>query len=189
MSWYEIVNEQDLRQCDLLPGIEVPLFVAPPPAVREDDELPYDVFTMDAIVLTQSCDLDNAKVTSAVVAQYVEWSKVVRSEGYTNAEKRRKEQARIRKGTVAHYAILCEMPGVLPWSVVDFRQLFTVPVDYLRSRAIELGERVRVNSPYRERISHDFAGYFSRVALIDEPVDFDKWNPPQPTNVSPALGQ
>ncbi len=184
-DWYEVVSQRELLQCDLLPNLTVPVIVTPAEGDEGDAdaavsaEIAYDEFTFDAIVLTQSCDLANKKVLSAVVAQYVDWIKIAAQEGYTNAEKRRRQQERIRKHSVPHYALLAERPGTpgLPWSTVDFRQLFTVPVAYIEDRAVEVGERLRLRAPYRERISQAFGSYFSRVAVPEERRDFDRWNP------------
>jgi len=49
--------------------------------------------------------------------------------------------------------------------VVDFRQIFSLPVPYLRKHAASLGSRWRLQSPYREHFSQAFARFFMRVGL------------------------
>ncbi len=49
--------------------------------------------------------------------------------------------------------------------VVDFRQIYSLPVAYLRRHAGGLGSRWRLQSPYREHFSQAFARFFMRVGL------------------------
>jgi hypothetical protein len=49
--------------------------------------------------------------------------------------------------------------------VVDFRQIFSLPVAYLRKHAAGLDPRWRLESPYREHFSQAFARFFMRVGL------------------------
>jgi hypothetical protein len=59
--------------------------------------------------------------------------------------------------------------------VVDFRQIVSLPVEYVRSFVQNCGERWRLGSPYLENMSQAFGRYFMRVALpIDLPRDFVK---------------
>ena len=53
--WYRVVRGSELEQGDLLLGC--PRFVIPPDATRVDTGLVVTRETVDAIVLTQSCDL------------------------------------------------------------------------------------------------------------------------------------
>ena len=181
MTWYEVVGGDELMQCDLIPGVEVPVLAVSPFEIAEGDEPSFELLRMNAMVLTQTCDLLQGKQGNAIVAPYHSWQEIVEQDQLTNGDRRRKEQAMIRKGARPHYSLLPEHDeGLIPYSVVDFRQLHTVAINYLRQVAVAAGERIRVQSPYREGISHHFAQYFSRVAVPDEGVDFDKWNPPPP---------
>ena len=49
--------------------------------------------------------------------------------------------------------------------VVDFREIYSLPIAYLVSRAAELGQRWRLRSPYLEHFSQAFARFFMRVGL------------------------
>jgi hypothetical protein len=49
--------------------------------------------------------------------------------------------------------------------VADFRQIFSLPVPYLRRHAAGLAMRWRLQSPYREHFSQAFARFFMRVGL------------------------
>jgi len=49
--------------------------------------------------------------------------------------------------------------------VVDFRQIYSLPIGYLEGRTRTLGERRRLRSPYLEHFSQGFARFFMRVGL------------------------
>jgi hypothetical protein len=49
--------------------------------------------------------------------------------------------------------------------IVDFRQIFSLPFEYLTTRAEELGDRWRLDSPFLEHFSQAFARFFMRVGL------------------------
>ena len=54
--------------------------------------------------------------------------------------------------------------------VVEFHRLHSLPIDYLRQRAIR-SLRLRLMPPYREHLSQAFARYFMRVGLpLDIPA-------------------
>jgi hypothetical protein len=49
--------------------------------------------------------------------------------------------------------------------VVDFREIYSLPFDYLAERTNLLGRRWRLRSPYLEHFSQAFARFFMRVGL------------------------
>ena len=49
--------------------------------------------------------------------------------------------------------------------VADFREIFSLPLDYVARLADEAGERNRLRSPYLEHFSQAFARLFMRVGL------------------------
>src|SRR5205814_9512434 len=49
--------------------------------------------------------------------------------------------------------------------VVDFREIYSLPFDYLVGQATRLGPRWRLRSPYLEHFSQAFARFFMRVGL------------------------
>jgi hypothetical protein len=50
-------------------------------------------------------------------------------------------------------------------SVVDFREIYSLPFDYLAHRAAQLGTRWRLAPPFLEHFSQSFARFFMRVGL------------------------
>ena len=49
--------------------------------------------------------------------------------------------------------------------VVDFREIYSLPFEYLVKHATELGPRWRLKSPFLEHFSQAFARFFMRVGL------------------------
>ena len=49
--------------------------------------------------------------------------------------------------------------------VVNFREIFSLPIGYLQTHATSLGMRWRLSSPYLEHFSQAFARFFMRVGL------------------------
>jgi len=160
-GWYEVVEGPDLLQGDLLDACPLPRFsVELPCPLGADPDLRLRVETFHLVVMSQSCDLVNDKVAEVLLARRMAWSEVVRAEGGHNPVLR---SAKFRKalvdGNIPSMALLHKRdtaPG-LPWSLVDFHALFTVPKSYLSRFAAANRPRLRLRSPYREHLAQAFA--------------------------------
>jgi len=65
----------------------------------------------------------------------------------------------------------CELEGFeADFQVVDFRNVYGVPLDFLVDLSRRREKRLRLLPPYREHLSQAFARFFMRVGL---PVDID----------------
>jgi hypothetical protein len=56
--------------------------------------------------------------------------------------------------------------------VVDFRQIYSLPVSFLRNFAAKAVMRKRLKSPYLEHTAQSFARFFMRVGL---PTSIDQF--------------
>lgn len=54
---------------------------------------------------------------------------------------------------------------VQDYYIINFKDIFSVPVDLARTIACQNGKRLRLCPPYREHLSQAFARYFMRVGL------------------------
>ena len=115
------------------------------------------------IILTQACDLVNGKTTRVVVAAVHEAVDLVQ-------EGRVKEKVirdHVRKGQVYGWYFLpadTTRPG-FPESLVDLRDLHTVPIallEGLQARGKHVG---RLITPYREHLAQHFSVTYSRIGL------------------------
>jgi len=178
-SWYEVTEGPVLLQGDLLK--DCPIFVVEGPLswpVPVDVDLDLGVNTFDLVVLTQSCDLENDKIEDILFAQAVDWPAVVQDEVRRGNEAAK--GARFRKllvdGHLPGLSLLHkrEEQPLFPWSVVDFRRLFTLPKAFARQFAASSGPRLRLRSPYREHLAQAFARFFMRVGLPHDARAFEK---------------
>lgn len=159
-SFWEQIAGPDLRQGDYLLDCPVALLTPAPNAEEE-----VSVVTYDLIVMTQSCDLENAK------AGFVALCPIFRLPEYEGANPRftrKGEWENVRKGRVEGLYLLSSPDR--PESnqearVVDFREIYSLPFDFLSRHAEEQGQRWRLRSPYLEHFSQAFARFFMRVGL------------------------
>ncbi len=130
--------------------------------------LPDEVITVapgNLVIVTQSCDLENAKV------QYVALCPIhtlaeFESINPNYARKGRWEE--VRKGRIEGLHMLAspEKPEDNREAlVVDFRQIISLPFAYLCDHAVSLGQRWRLQPPFLEHFSQAFARFFMRVGL------------------------
>lgn len=179
VDWYQVVQEASLLQGDILfrcPAIVIAAELNwPRPA---DAPMEVDIEEQDLIVLTQSCDLDNNKVEEVLLAQVVAWPIIVSTEvqkgnPYIQSRHFRKQ---LIEGNLPGLSLLHKrvQAPTLPWTVVDFRRLFTLSKGFLQQFAASLGPRLRLRSPYREHLAQAFARYFMRVGLPHDARAFEK---------------
>jgi len=175
-SWFSVVEGEELEQGDLLPGCPVPI-VQTLGELADGEELDVAVELHDLCVLTQSCDLVNAKVESILLGRVASWDDVVaakareKDSGFGSKGMRKK----VRQGLLPDLCLLHrrrEEPK-LPWSVVDFHHLHVLPRKLVVEHAQSLGHRLRLDSPYREHLAQAFARYFMRVGLPHDAITFE----------------
>jgi hypothetical protein len=168
-SYWVQVNEPTLRQGDYLRDCRVPRFLDPSvKSVPED--IPVDEY--DLIVLTQSCDLDHDRirlVAMCPIFPIAEFEKV-----NTDFQKKGKWNE-VRKGRVEGLHMLgspLNPDNNREALVVDFREIYSLPFEYLIKHAQQLGPRFRLESPFLEHFSQTFARFFMRVGLPSSIPEF-----------------
>lgn len=164
---YELLSQQvSLSQGDILDGC--PIFEAGGGSPTVDLTTPTARWDMRVLVMTQACDLAQAKAERVVVA-IVHPAQVIVDEGTLKASAIRDQ---VRRGLVFGWYFLpaAHPPISLPESLVDLRDLHTVP-RFLLEQLITQGKRIcRIVTPYREHLAQHFAVTYSRIAL-PEPYD------------------
>lgn len=153
-----------MQQGDLLHDCLYPIF--PATAILEDNE-PIDIAysLVNAIVVTQSCDLANRKVEFVTMCRYYTISEY-ESRVPELAKSGRWEQ--VRQGRVEGLHLLrspVQPEDARASLVVDFRLLFCLPFELVERTASRIPRRLRLNPPYREHFSQSFARSFMRVGL------------------------
>ncbi|AFZ08299.1 hypothetical protein Osc7112_3962 [Oscillatoria nigro-viridis PCC 7112] len=162
------VNESTLRQGDYLPGCLVPIPVFDPTNFGKNSEIQdvqIEVNELDLIVLTQSCDLDNKKVAQVVLCAIYHISEF---EENNEAFKKKGKWNEVLRGRTEGLHLLASPtnPDNNKESlVVNFREIQTLPYEYVLKHASNLNDRWRLKSPYLEHFSQAFARLFMRVGL------------------------
>ena len=128
---------------------------------------------INSVILSQSCDLVNNKIDIVLVCPTITLvdfkNNLPESEQSSRAFKKHVEN--LKKGHLPGYHLLNkeEDLGINGYLVVDFRNVYGIHINNLKTIAGNLGNRIRLNPPYREHLSQAFARYFMRVGL---PQDF-----------------
>lgn len=167
--WYEITSSAELEQGDLI--TDCPVFTFPPEAADPDWNGELQRAFVDALVLTQSCDLvvrpktNTAAATNVVVCPIMTKTILDRS-GHPTFGSPDKWNRVIGQHVVGWRALAeCTLTGFeRELSAVDLRTFYTLPFAVMARMAVGR-ERLRLRSPYRENIAQAFGQQFSRVAL------------------------
>jgi len=151
--------QEALTQGDILDGC--PLLYWEIPSQAEAEPEPRSVTTRArVVVLTQACDLAQAKATRVLVA-------IVHNAGELVRRRILKDNLirdQIRSHRVYGWYFLPNGPGI-DESIVDLRHLHTTP-RILLDRLIADGKRVtNICTPYREHLAQHFATTYSRIGL------------------------
>lgn len=164
--WFGVVSGTELEQGDLL--LNCPRFLLRPVSL-ESAKVASDRESVNAVVLTQSCDLairpdGDCEVADVLLCPYFQ------KREFSDHPLFRKDAAweEARKGRRPYFHVLneCKLPGhEQDFALVDFHDLFTLPVALVRDVAVRGGDRLRLLPPYREHLSQAFARLFMRVGL------------------------
>lgn len=157
------INEPTLRQGDYLPRCLVPVFGPSLANPGEVQDVVVDEF--DLIVVTQSCDLEQIKVRLVAMCPIYP---IAAFETINQAFTRKGRWNEVLKGRVEGLHLLAsptEPTNNRAALVVDFREIYSLPYDYLVRTAGDLGLRWRLRSPFLEHFSQAFARFFMRVGL------------------------
>jgi hypothetical protein len=153
----------DLAQGDFLSACLIPTFE--PTFGEQGESEMVSVSRSSLIVVTQTCDLAAAK------AQFVALCPIFTLERFEQFNSKFKSKGvweEVRKGRREGLHMLGapeEPQNNRKALVVDFRQIHSLPFDYLSAHAAELGDRWRLQSPFLEHFSQAFARFFMRVGL------------------------
>lgn len=160
--WTTCLGEH-LEQGDYLPGCWVPVVSADfDPGLAEPE---IAVGRGNLIIVTQSCDLANDKIQLAAlcpIADLATWERLNPDYAKRGFWESVRQGRREGLHMVSALADAADGRNAL---VVDFRQIYSLPVLYLRKHAAGLTTRWRLQSPFREHFSQAFARFFMRVGL------------------------
>jgi hypothetical protein len=167
-DWYEVVQDgSKLLQGDLLSAC---------PILRLDrdvpyplpDEIPTIVQPADIVVLTQSCDSDQNKVTGVVCCTHFDLEEAKEKNQQLS---RKNVLEEIKKGRHVRYTLLAARDAhpSIRLRIVDLGDIFVLPKTFLEKVAASQNPRLRLRTPYREHLAQAFGRFYMRVALPREP--------------------
>lgn len=176
-DWWTLTTSGDHEQGDLL--FNLPVVTAA--AIEMDGEVPSvhsRVERIDAIIVTQTCDLANAKIPTVLVARVVPWAAFAKAQfdAGNHAVKSRNYIDGLVRSDIPPLALLHERTTrpSLPWSLADFRELYTIERQRLEDFVAQPGSkrRLRLDPPYKEHFAQAFARFFMRVGLPHDAAGF-----------------
>lgn len=177
--WYEVILEGSLEQGDIIlncPMITISASITDKPldlSILEDGYdgcMDAEISLMDAIVLSQSCDLANDKISHVTLCRIVDTNRI-KDHGITASN-----IGELIKGRNVHKFLINNFESRehnqlnLGYTVVDFQGFFSIPKKLLEACVKNNGARLRLLPPYREHLSQSFARTFMRVGL---PINID----------------
>jgi hypothetical protein len=168
-DWFEVVTGRTLEQGDIIS--DCPIYSPVFPSSPDQPVTEVEEFSYDTIVMSQSCDLviDREKLSHVVLCPLWSQSEIANDSRHPLAGKGMLKNAAKHKEPAFFVLAGCNHERQhREISVVHFRQVYTLPVGFLRTIAEARGERLRLRSPYKEALSNRFASFFGRVAL---PID------------------
>ena len=174
-EWYcEITKSDDITQGDIVKKCPIPILNGSvfDAIIKKQDNVdePIGVIESDVMILSQACDIVNDKIDSIVVCPVWPLKTLMSSNDYYKKSSGREN---LRQGKEPSYHLLNEYFSEkisLPYSVVDFHRIYSLPKVYLKRILTNIDIRIRLLPPYREHLSQAFARYFMRVGL---PLDID----------------
>ncbi len=161
------VNESELHQGDYLPNCFAPIISVTTDEIleKEDPVLDIQMQERDLIIMTQSCDLGNRKsrlVALCSVYTIVEFEEA--NPGFTQKGKWND----VLSGKIVGLHLLPSLTDPnnnRDALVVNFREIHSLPFEVVLHQARKTGDRWRLQSPYLEHFSQNFAQVFMRVGL------------------------
>jgi len=163
-KWYEVVNGENITQGDII--LDCPVF-KPYEIYKASDgknAVNGDIEIIDAIVMTQACDIANGAVEDIILCSLLD---------VVEGDIGRDNLSEIKKGAQPKYHIIsnANIDGCkMGYKVVDFMNIYSLSIEALKKVAAYNKNRLRLLPPYREHLSQAFARYFMRVGL---PSDID----------------
>lgn len=172
--WWQELKGSELAQGDFLLACVVPMMPADftPPAFGEERQYQFDGDVYDLIVVTQSCDLVFKKAPLVACCPIFSLEMYERVVPAFKQKGRWEEVRQGRREGLHMLASISEPMNSRQSLIVDFRQIYSLPIGYLSNLAASKASRMRLNSPYLEHFSQAFARFFMRVGLPSTIPDF-----------------
>lgn len=168
--WYELLEDSsEITQGDIVKNCPVPILTDYVSA-QTGQVIKAEIEYIDGIILTQACDIANNKVKNVIMCSITsreDFEKQLLNDGRTKKEIKNNINGIIKGQQNAYHIINNYKDDIFSedYYIINFKDIFSVPVYLVRSVAGRNGKRLRLCPPYREHLSQAFARYFMRVGL------------------------
>ena len=191
-DWYELVSGGNLEQGDIIE--QCPVLRPPKDMDWHVDQPDFSgeilVAPTDVVVASQSCDIAARQKTDiwlVVLCPIWALSAAARANPFL-ASSHGKEEC--RRGNLPGYHMIAGC-NHQQWkrevSIVSFREIWSLPLHFVRKLAASRELRPRMRPPYREHLSQALARYFMRVGLPSEVPAFTTTDDKDETKAMKAL--
>ncbi|KLO31263.1 hypothetical protein [Mycobacterium haemophilum] len=125
---------------------------------------------IDAIVLTQTCDIQKPAQNRLLIAEVRTYRDFATQRGghYRSTQYRKESVAGL---TLSEFLLPPAQLALDDWSIVNFRELYTIDRDRLKSD----NGFITLDSPYIEHLGQAFARFIMRVGLPTGLDEFEKF--------------
>ena len=164
-SYWENPTDSALRQGSYILNCPVPVFAEFPMQTEKEVELIVDIRFQDLIIVTQSCDLEQNKTRFVALCPIYSLEKY---EQFNSEFLKKSRWEEVRKGRIEGLYLLSSPTNPennRECLVVDFREIYSLPFEFLTKHADTLENCWRLKPPYLEHFSQAFARFFMRVGL------------------------
>ena len=173
--WYDVVIGDNITQGDILmrcPVVSILPSNSDTSSSNIENVLEVEEIILDGVILSQACDIENGKIDNLIICPIEARSHF--EDRLRNSNKNEKEILNtlksISRGERPGLYLLDKLEskeqGVFfEHHVVEFKNLYSVPISTAKEMAKANGDRIRLLPPYSEHLSQAFARYFMRVGL------------------------
>lgn len=158
MIYDEVATDEPLSQGDIIDDCPVLFWKQSEPPNSPDWE--PESFSIRVVVLTQACDLAQRKSTRVVVATVHAAQSLVEA----GVLKAKVVSDQIRFHRVYGWYFLPHS-SYMGESIVDLRDLHTIPRPLLEKLAAQGNRIARITTPFREHMAQHFSITYSRIGL------------------------
>lgn len=162
---WDQVQGSDLCQGDYLADCHVPSFS---PTFAEGAVEASEVVAValrDLVILSQTCDLANGKLTFVALCGATSIDKWQNDQPKAQGKSFWIEVLKNRREGLYLLGSCSDPNDTKSGVIVDLREIYSLPLRYVEKHAFNLGPRCRLRSPFREGLSQAFGRFYMRVAL------------------------
>lgn len=165
-TWFHTPG-QGLEQAELLANYPLGQVVS----LSLEDEADVAVEVVDAIILTQSCDIPKSAQDFLLVARALQYEEVRLAGGELASKEGR---IKLSRGLAIAQFLIPPNSWGWSWTVIDFRQIYVVNKEEVNRHALSQDSRIALQSPAKESLAQGFARFMMRIGLEQPLSAFEK---------------